>query len=225
MRRSLIFEYQDGSYFIEEQGKHVFSINEQDLKFDAFRFYEGIYAGEGKSTSIELVDSIAEANKTGKYIFSWISEIVTAIHSAFPNEVDEDDLDIPENTEIKQVPHKIIPLFDFAACAGDGFYIDENILHEDYSTEMMEADYAVKISGHSMEPTIPDGAIVLVKRVEKLNHNDIGIFNVNGAAMCKRYIRKGRGVILAPDNENGEFNQVKISSLSTYAIQGKVIHY
>lgn len=58
MRRSLIFEYQDGSYFIEEQGKHVFSINEQDLKFDAFRFYEGIYAGEGKSTSIELVANI-----------------------------------------------------------------------------------------------------------------------------------------------------------------------
>lgn len=219
MRRSLIFEYQDGSYFIEEQGKRVFSINEQDLKFDALCFYEGIYAGEGKSTSIELVDSIAEANKTGKYIFSWISEIVTAIHSAFSNEVDEDD------TENKQVPHQIIPLFDFTACAGDGFYIDENILHEDYSTEMMEADYAVKISGHSMEPTIPDGAIVLVKRVEKLNHNDIGIFNVNGSVMCKRYIRKGRGVILAPDNENGEFNQVKISSLSTYAIQGKVINY
>lgn len=225
MKRSLVFEYQNGSYCITEQGKHIFSINEQDLKFDAFRFYEGIYAGEEKSTSIELVDSINEENKTGKYIFSWMAEIVVAIHNAFSNEVDEDDLDIPEKMESIEHPHKTIPLYDFAACAGDGFYIDEKILHEDYSTEMMDADYAVKISGRSMEPTIPDGTIVLVKRVEELNHNDIGIFNVNGSTMCKRYIRKGRGVILSPDNKSGEFNQIKISSLSTYAIQGKVINY
>lgn len=48
MRRSLIFEYQDGSYFIGEQGKRVFSINEQDLKFDAFRFYMAINSSKGE---------------------------------------------------------------------------------------------------------------------------------------------------------------------------------
>ena len=230
MKRSLAFEYQSGSYLITEQGKSIFSINEQDLRFDAFRFYEGIYAGEGKSTFIELIDCIGETNKTGKYIFSWISEVISAIHDAFLNETDKDNEILAE--EVKEEPineepgsHKIIPLFDFAACAGDGFYIDENVLHEDYSTEVMEADYAVKISGHSMEPTIFDGAVVLVKKVEKLDHNDIGIFNVDGSTMCKRYIRKGRGEILAPDNKNGEFSEIKVSSVGTYVIQGKVINY
>jgi len=225
MKRLLTFEYQDGLYFIAEDGENVFSISEQNLRFDAFRFYEGLYAENKKSTFIELTDCTENTNKTGKYIFSWISEIITAIHDALPDGDDETKKNISEKEAKNYAPRKIIPLFTFAACAGDGFYTDENIPHEDYSTEIMEADFAVKISGQSMEPTIPDGTVVLVKKVEKLAHNEIGIFNVDGSTMCKRYIRRGRGEVLVPDNRCGKFDEIKVSSVSICTVQGRVINY
>ncbi|WP_342741770.1 S24 family peptidase [Propionispira arboris] len=40
----------------------------------------------------------------------------------------------------------------------------------------MEADYAVRISGKSMETTIQDESIVLVKCTNELFNGDIGIF-------------------------------------------------
>lgn len=54
--------------------------------------------------------------------------------------------------------------------------------------DKQDADYAVKISGKSMEPTIKDGSVVMVKQVDVLSNGDIGIFIINGEVMCKRYI-------------------------------------
>lgn len=50
-----------------------------------------------------------------------------------------------------------------------------------------DADYAVYVSGDSMEPYIHDGDMVFVKEVADLNDGDIGIFSVNGSMYCKQY--------------------------------------
>lgn len=65
---------------------------------------------------------------------------------------------------------------------GDEF---EMILADD--SVPAEADYAVRISGDSMEPYIKNGSIVFVKEVSELNDGDIGIFCVDGAMYCKQY--------------------------------------
>lgn len=49
------------------------------------------------------------------------------------------------------------------------------------------ADYAVCISGDSMEPYIHDGEMVFVKETTDLDEGDIGIFSVNGEMYCKQY--------------------------------------
>ena len=103
------------------------------------------------------------------------------------------------------------------------FYIDERVQHSDYWVINQEADYAVKISGHSMEPKIPDGCIALVKQAQELNNNDVGIFNVDGQSMCKRYKKVGRGIVLVPDNNSGEYKSIKVSEVSSCVIQGKVV--
>ncbi len=54
-----------------------------------------------------------------------------------------------------------------------------------------DADYAVCISGDSMEPYILDGEMVFVKETAKLNIGDIGIFSVNGEMYCKQYYVDG----------------------------------
>lgn len=50
-----------------------------------------------------------------------------------------------------------------------------------------EADYAVCISGDSMEPYISNGEMVFVKETQELRNGDIGIFCVDGAMYCKQY--------------------------------------
>lgn len=56
-----------------------------------------------------------------------------------------------------------------------------------------EADYAVCISGDSMEPYIRDGEIVFVKEAQELCDGDVGIFCVDGAMYCKQYYADGKG--------------------------------
>ena len=118
---------------------------------------------------------------------------------------------------------KIIPLFDWPACAGDGFYFDQaNVPFEKIEVDNLNADYAVKISGRSMEPTIVDGSVVMVKQVDVLSNGDIGIFSINGEIMCKRYCIDDAGVILRPDNQSGDFCDIDVSKVEC-AIQGKVL--
>ena len=49
------------------------------------------------------------------------------------------------------------------------------------------ADFAVRISGDSMEPVIRDGSRVYVSRTNELEPGDVGIFFVDGDMKCKQY--------------------------------------
>lgn len=54
------------------------------------------------------------------------------------------------------------------------------------------ADFAVKISGESMEPYIMDGSTVYVNR-EPLENGDVGIFYIDGDMICKQYYKDENG--------------------------------
>lgn len=142
--------------------------------------------------------------------------------------VDEEMLDdvIPTddvNVEASAYENRIIPLYDLAVCAGNGDFIDESMGFQDFQTENGEADYALIISGESMEPTIPNGSIVLVKKVSELTNNDIAIVSTGGETMCKRYIKRGKGVFLKPDNPNPEYKEFNKKDCLTFLIRGKVV--
>lgn len=212
MKRLIEFKYQNECYFLEENGTTVFNIKVSDLKFNSLDFYNGVY--KGKSPHIELVNKLeADPYKKGGYIFSWLSDIVSDIKKEFPDLVDE-------NEKVEAII-KLIPLFEFAACAGDGFYIDGNVPHTDIPDETGIADFAVNISGDSMEPTIMDKSRVYVKSIEELQHNDIGLFIINGDVMCKRYIKQGRGVKLVPDNDN--YEPINKKDVYSFIVLGKVL--
>ena len=215
MKRLIEFKDQNESYILEEDGVVVFTIETSDLKFNSLAFYNNIY--KGKNPNIELINKIEnDTHKKGKYIFNWLSEIISGINDEF-SELTNDDA-----TENKPIA-KIIPLFEFAACAGDGFFIDNNIPHTEIADLTGEANFAVNISGDSMEPIIKDKDIVFVKSCEELKHNDIGLFIVNGDVMCKRYIKQGRGFKLVPDNANGKHKSFSQKEIETFKLIGKVI--
>lgn len=62
--------------------------------------------------------------------------------------------------------------------------------------------YALRIQGDSMEPIIPDGAIVVVDPDASADHNRVVIVRQNGhsEATCKRLIYDGGKPYLRPDN-------------------------
>lgn len=236
MRRRLYFDYSsaENSYIIQEDGSSIFRINGNTLKFVSLEFYNGVYAGN-KSTAIDFENKIADNSsdplKKGRYIFDWIKEIFKAIEEELPNQKEESQYDEQGEEDnnlslIGEIPSdskKIIPLFDWPACAGDGFYFDQNnVPFEMIEVDKQDADYAVKISGRSMEPTIKDGSVVMVKQVDVLSNGDIGIFIINGEVMCKRYFIDEAGIILKPDNQSGDFSNIAVSE-TDWVVQGKVI--
>ena len=102
-------------------------------------------------------------------------------------------------------------------------YLDENSSYTSIETTIPEADYAVKISGQSMEPTIQDGDVVFVKTTDELEHRNIGIFLVDGNVMCKRFVKRGKGTFLVPDNNSGEYEEINLNRIDSYKLLGKVI--
>lgn len=217
MKRQLTFEYENDYYVIKEDGETIFSINGKELKFISIDFYNGIY--KDKLAAIELSYEIYEDDlKKGKYIFNWLSEIMEAI---------QDELNDPELSEIEEIKENTgvcVPLFELSACAGDGFFSDgPSSENGKIPSPYMDANYAVKISGKSMEPTITDQSIVFVKSVETLNDGDIGIFVVNENVMCKRYKETGSKKWLQPDNSSNEFSIININEDTNCIIQGKVL--
>ncbi len=218
MKRLIEFNYLHGAYHLWENNSIVFSIDESSLKFDSLKFYKGLY--EGKTSVIELVYSITDdPQKHGPYIFNLLKEIIERIQC----ELDEaESEEIPETNAVAR-ESRLIPLYDFAVCAGNGDYIDENIEHTGFETENMDADYALRISGNSMEPAIQDQAIILVKQQTELVNRDIAIVSVDGQLMCKRYEKRGRGEYLVPDNKEEGYREYSKKNCTSYSVLGKVI--
>lgn len=121
---------------------------------------------------------------------------------------------------------KVIPLYYTPAAAGYA----SPALGDDY--EELEvpadsgADFAARISGDSMEPVIPDGSTVLVKRGEILRDGEVGLFFVDGDMKCKQFCQDSMGnVYLFSINRDRRDADVSIPADSgvTICCFGKVL--
>lgn len=217
MKRQLTFDYADGKYVIKEAKQTIFSIDGKDLKFVSLDFYNGIY--KNKSAAIELVNAIkTDELKKGNYIFAWLNEIISSI---------QNELNDPEPI-IDELPTalatKMVYLYDLSACAGSGFYSDgASDINSQIESPFADADYAVTISGKSMEPTISDGSVIFVKKTDIIFDKEIGIFVVDGNIMCKRYRENETQKWLEPDNSSPEYSPIYLNEGIVCEFQGKVL--
>jgi len=129
---------------------------------------------------------------------------------------------IPENTSFEIIPSgKKIPLYELSLSAGTGNPIFEDVQPEgDYEVENTECDIAVRVQGDSMEPTVPNRSIVLIKKCA-VEDNDIGAFYLNGEVYCKRLIYEGNKTYLK--SENPEYAPIEILEGDILESYGKVI--
>ena len=120
--------------------------------------------------------------------------------------------------EPKQAPHMLC-LYDLPTSAGSGVFLDESTF------EMIEApgyvrsdvDFALRVSGDSMEPLLQDGQVIFVKQQQTLEIDEIGVFGVNGDSYVKKL---GRGELISL---NPSYGPISIGDYDSVHIFGKVV--
>ncbi len=81
-----------------------------------------------------------------------------------------------------------ILLYELPVSAGVGVYLDEDTAESisiPDSEKTAEADYALRISGNSMEPKYHDGDILLVRSQDAVDVGELGIFLLDGCGYFK----------------------------------------
>ena len=83
-----------------------------------------------------------------------------------------------------------ISLYELPVSAGVGVYLDEaraERISIPNTEKTAEADYALRISGNSMEPKYRDGDILLVQQTDGIEVGELGIFLLDGSGYFKTY--------------------------------------
>ena len=130
--------------------------------------------------------------------------------------------DIPGNKYIR------IPVLGRVAAGIPIDAIEEVIDWEDISADTAGGGeyFGLQIQGHSMEPKISDGDVVIVRRQPDVDSGDIAVVLVNGDdATVKRIKKSPQGVTLIPSNPAYEpmyYSNEEIESLPV-TILGRVV--
>jgi phage repressor protein C with HTH and peptisase S24 domain len=84
-----------------------------------------------------------------------------------------------------------IGLFDLPVSAGVGEFLADATRIEDIlipdDPRTAEADFALRISGDSMEPKYKSGDVLLIQSAESVEEGELGIFVLDGAGYFKKY--------------------------------------
>lgn len=113
-----------------------------------------------------------------------------------------------------------IAIYDLPVSAGAGVYL------EDTSTETIaipnnpktaEADYALRISGNSMEPKYVDGDILLVQTTDSVEQGEFGIFLLDGSGFFKQY--EGDRLL----SLNPKYGPIMLKDFSNVQCRGRIV--
>jgi SOS-response transcriptional repressor LexA len=153
--------------------------------------------------------SIKQLNTLGR---SRVKEYVSMLMNN-PLFCESDDL------QISEPQRRYMKLYYVPAAAGSGVYLDSEYYDELEVDETMpaDADFAVKVSGDSMEPRYIDGQIVFIKEQQTLEIGEIGIFELNGDSYIKRL---GLGELISL---NTSYEPITINEYDSFRIFGKVV--
>jgi len=97
--------------------------------------------------------------------------------------------------EARRAATRVIPLFGVRFAAGPG-EPDTGAPWEDYAVPAdSRGEFAVRISGDSMEPELHNGQVALCQR-RRPEQGEVAVMLVNGAFYVKQFISDGRNVFL-----------------------------
>lgn len=128
-----------------------------------------------------------------------------------------------DGRENRLTKKKTINLYDTPLSAGSGNVLLEGMASfEKYETTERNCDFALRISGDSMEPDIPSGSIVCIRRQQTINPGEIGVFLYNGEVYCKKYSTKNNQTYLI--SLNRKYKPILVEEGAQFICYGKVVH-
>ena len=92
----------------------------------------------------------------------------------------------------------------------------------DCPSNMPSASLAIKINDNSMEPKLKKGDFAFVEFNSLLENKEVGVFDINGKILIRRFVIRRGKVILKPDNK--EFEEIEIKDSDKFYIIGKVLN-
>ncbi len=119
-----------------------------------------------------------------------------------------------------RVTKRSIPLYDLPVSAGIGEYLDGDAaesLSITVSESTASADFALRISGNSMEPKYHDGDVLLVQNAESVEVGEQGIFILDGAGYFKVY---GGDCLISL---NPEYGRIMLKDFENVSCIGRVL--
>ncbi|MCL2409384.1 MAG: LexA family transcriptional regulator [Oscillospiraceae bacterium] len=127
--------------------------------------------------------------------------------------------DPEEDTRVQRIMH----LYDLPASAGTGNFLDDSGYEEIEAPDYVpaSADFALRVSGNSMEPLFQDGQVIWIKEQEVLNSGEIGIFAYSGEVYCKKLIVDGDKALLR--SLNPEYDDILVQDDYGFKALGKVV--
>ncbi len=103
-------------------------------------------------------------------------------------------LALPEIDRAEAQETVSLPLYVMPVSAGTGSLLDDSDFCETITVRATKvslgADYALRVSGHSMEPKFEEGDILLVKQQDRVEIGELGIFIADGESYFKRFTGK-----------------------------------
>lgn len=162
-------------------------------------------SGEYSNDEMQIIQNYRELSGEGQEYIELQLYIANKVYK-------QEEMTEPEIISIK---YAYMPV-----SAGTGIDLSE----ENYKTINIKsneitrsADFAVKVSGDSMQPTYEDGDILLIESMPCINKGDIGIFVLDGEGFVKEF----GGDRLISHNE--QYDDIMLSDHDVVMCSGKVI--
>ena len=113
-----------------------------------------------------------------------------------------------------------IKLFELPVSAGVGVYLDDaqvDTISIPNTDKTADADYALRISGNSMEPKYHSGDVLLVQSADSIEQGEMGIFLLDGSGYFKVF--GGDRLI----SLNPEYGPIMLKDFSDVHCKGRVV--
>ncbi len=123
----------------------------------------------------------------------------------------------------KTLTARTIRVYVNSASAGFGQYLEDSDYEDVPVNDAVpyDADFGIAIHGDSMTPDIADGDVVWVRQQDSVEANQIGVFVLNGDALCKKLISIGGRFFLRSLNQ--KYKDIPITEYDSLRVIGRVI--
>lgn len=192
-------------------------------------FYDFISEDEKRRTAKDILCFMYKLNKEHIHAYipkaiedikNWLYQIPTNKQFELEYVTPQKQQEYTSTNDKSPIPTVMINFYDIPVSAGDGMYLDTANLSE---IEVVETDktnlcdFALRVAGNSMQPNFDDGDLILVKKQNSVEINEIGVFIVNG----KSYLKQLKEDYLK--SLNPAYDDIKLSEYDKIICSGKVI--